>query len=98
MLDWSYETITPIEQSALCRLAVFDSCFDDVCAQRVLVGDDIDRLDVWDILTNLAAKSVLFSDAAGTGIRFRLPETTRAYALEKLRDLDGAAAPNRSMR
>jgi predicted ATPase/DNA-binding winged helix-turn-helix (wHTH) protein len=83
-LDWSYETLTPVEQVALRRLAVFDCFFDDESAAGVLADDEIDSCDVLDILTGLVAKSLLSARAAGSGVRFHLLETTRAYALEKL--------------
>ena len=83
-LDWSYERLLPQEQVALRRLAIFDCCFDEHSARGVLSDPDVDIHDVLDLLTSLAAKSLLNSHALGTGSRFQLLETTRAYALEKL--------------
>lgn len=83
--DWSYETLTPAEQLAFCRLAVFEGCFDQAAAGAALVDPDTQTPDVLDILTRLADKSLLDAHASGAGVHFRLLETTRAYALEKLR-------------
>jgi predicted ATPase len=73
-----------MEQLALRRLAVFDGCFDEDSARDVLADAAIDIHDVFDLLTSLFAKSLLNSHAVGAGIGFRLLETTRAYAFEKL--------------
>jgi len=83
-LDWSYERLNLAEQVALCRLAVFAGCFDEDSARGVLADADIDVGEVFDLLASLVAKSLLNSHAVGARIRFRLLETTRAYALERL--------------
>jgi len=91
-LDWSYERLTPAEQVALRRLAVFDCFFDEPAARGVLADPAIDKHDVLDLLTSLVAKSLLNSHLIGTGARFRLLQTTRAYALEKLQASGESAA------
>jgi predicted ATPase len=84
MLDWSYETLTPLEQIVLRRLAVFSVPFDLAAATAVVVDDEIDSTAVLDTLANLAAKSLLLTQASGERILYRLFETSRAFALEKL--------------
>jgi predicted ATPase len=84
MLDWSYETLTPVEQVALRRLAIFGAPFDLTAAAVVVIDDEIDGTDVLDVLANLTAKSLLVTHASGDRILYRLLETSRAFALEKL--------------
>jgi predicted ATPase/DNA-binding winged helix-turn-helix (wHTH) protein len=84
MLDWSYEILSPVEQTALRRLAVFAGPFDTRWARAVIVGDVINAAEVPDLLTDLAAQSLLTVQVAGEQIFYRLLDTSRAYALEKL--------------
>lgn len=83
-LDWSHETLSPIEQAALRRLAIFDGGFDIESAIAVLAGDDIEAANVLEIVISLAAKSLLGSRLIDDTAFFHLLQTSRAYALEKL--------------
>ncbi len=85
-LDWSYEILPRAEQIALRRLAVFAGPFDTRSAGAVMADDEVHAADVLDVLTNLAAKSLLVAQVAGELIFYRLFNTSRAYALEKLED------------
>jgi predicted ATPase/DNA-binding winged helix-turn-helix (wHTH) protein len=84
-LAWSYDTLSPIEQIALRRLALFTASFDLASATAMVVDEAIDATEVLDILANLTAKSLLVADVAGERILYRHFETSRAFALEKLR-------------
>jgi predicted ATPase/DNA-binding winged helix-turn-helix (wHTH) protein len=86
MLDWSYEILPRVEQIALRRLAVFAGAFDTRSASAVIADDEVQAADVLDVLTNLATKSLLVVHVAGEQIFYRLFDTSRAYALEKLDD------------
>jgi predicted ATPase/DNA-binding winged helix-turn-helix (wHTH) protein len=94
-LDWSYELLSNLEQTVLRRLAVFAGTFDMPSATAVAVGDEINSADVLDILTNIAAKSLLVVHAAGEQVLYRLLGTSRAYALEKLEGSHEGAAIKR---
>ena len=85
-LDWSYELLPAIERTVLHRLAVFAGGFTLEAASAVAAGADLDAPDVLDSVANLAAKSLVVVEIAGAVTRYRLLETTRAYALEKLTD------------
>jgi predicted ATPase len=65
------------------RLAIFTGAFGAEAAS-VVAGDEIAASDVVDCVANLVTKSLVTTDLSGSTIRYRLPETTRAYALEKL--------------
>ena len=94
-LDWSYQILSGVEKIALRRLAVFAGAFDMKSASGLLVDDEINEADVPDILMDLAAKSLLAAQLAGEQVLYRLLDTSRAYALEKLADSQESAAIKR---
>ena len=83
-LDWSYELLSAIERTVLHRLAVFAGGFTLEAASVIARGRDLDAAQVVDCVTNLAEKSLVVVERAGAVTRYRLLETMRAYALEKL--------------
>jgi predicted ATPase/DNA-binding winged helix-turn-helix (wHTH) protein len=83
-LDWSYELLSEPEREILRRLAVFAGVFRLEAARVVIAGREIAPAAVVDGIANLVAKSLVAVAAGGTVARYRLLDTTRAYALEKL--------------
>src|SRR5882762_4335775 len=82
-LDWSHGLLTTDEQSVFRRLGVFAGSFGLDSAQRVAADDRIDEWVVLDQLGALVDKSLVVADM-GEAPRYRLLETSRAFALEKL--------------
>jgi predicted ATPase/DNA-binding winged helix-turn-helix (wHTH) protein len=84
-LDWSYELLSDEERVVLGRLAVFAGNFSPASACAVAADSRIAASDVVAHVANLVAKSLVLADAGGAAaVDYRLLETTRAYALEKL--------------
>jgi len=83
-LDWSYELLPAPEQCLLRSLAVFSGGFTLEAATAVVSNDDFGASAVVEGIANLVAKSLLAFDGSTSPDRWRLLETTRAYALEKL--------------
>ncbi len=83
-VDWSHALLTEPERVLLRRLAVFLGGFDLDAAQAVAGGGDVERYQVLDQLTLLVDKSLVVADDSGGRTRYRLLETVRQYALEKL--------------
>ena len=82
-LDWSHELLPEPERVILRRLAVFTGSFSFEAVRAVAAGDEI-GLNSIDDFANLVAKSLVMADVAGPTVLYRLAETTRNYALEKL--------------
>ncbi len=83
-VDWSHALLTEPERVLFRRLAVFLGGFDLDAAQAVAGGGDVERYQVLDLLTLLVDKSLVVADNSGGRTRYRLLETVRQYALEKL--------------
>lgn len=81
MVDWTYDALSGTERRVFDRLAVFGSGFDLEAAEQV-VGDH----EVLDVLTGLVNKSLVVAERPGAGgrTRYRLLETMRHYARERL--------------
>ena len=93
-IAWSHDLLSPESQRALHDLAVFEGSFDLAQAEAVVEGDG----DVLDRLVDLVDQSLVkrdVPDASGAGVRFRLLETIRGFALDRLRE-EGREATARS--
>jgi predicted ATPase len=83
-LDWSYELLSEPERIVMRRLAVFCGEFTLEAATGVVGVGEIDPADVVGNLVSLVAKSLVAADVGGPISRYRLLETMRAYAMDKL--------------
>ena len=83
-VDWSHALLTEPERVLFRRLAAFMGGFDLDAAQTVAGGGDVERYQVLDQLTLLVDKSLVVADDSRGRTRYRLLETVRQYALEKL--------------
>ncbi|HLZ25070.1 MAG TPA: LuxR C-terminal-related transcriptional regulator [Ktedonobacterales bacterium] len=96
MLDWSYALLTPSEQCLLARLSVFVGGWTLEACEGVCADNGIEASNVLDLLGGLIAKSLVHTEAGPAGtIRYRMLETVRQYAAEKLdrsRELDAIRA------
>jgi predicted ATPase len=85
-VDWSHALLSELEQVLFRRLAVFLGAFDLGAAQAVAGGE---RYQVLDQLTLLVDKSLVVAGESQHGTRYRLLETVRQYAMEKLAETRG---------
>ena len=81
-LDWSYELLSELERVVLRRLAVFVGHFTLDAALEVVTSATLDRSTVFGAIDSLVAKSMVATRPIGAMMRYRLLDTTRAYALE----------------
>jgi len=85
LIDWSYVLLTPQEQTLFQRLSIFAGGWTLEAAEVVCVDTAIEALDVLDLLTQLVDKSLVQPEREqGQDTRYRLLETIRQYAHEKL--------------
>jgi len=82
MIDWSYDLLSDRERILFRRLAVFAGGWTLEAAEAVASGGDVDEAAVLDLLAELVDKSLVEIDAGGG--RYRLLETVRQYADERL--------------
>ncbi|MGF6488942.1 ATP-binding protein [Pseudomonas frederiksbergensis] len=85
-LDWSYEQLSPLEQTVLQRLAVFKMAFTLDTAIGVISCALLLPASLVEGVESLARKSLLSVEQSSGVTRYRFLNTTRAYALEKLDD------------
>jgi len=83
-VDWSHALLTEPEQVLFRRLAVFAGGFDLDSAQGVCASSEVELYQLLDQLSLLVDKSLVVADDTGDGMRYRLLETVRQYAQEKL--------------
>jgi predicted ATPase/class 3 adenylate cyclase/DNA-binding NarL/FixJ family response regulator len=83
-VDWSHALLTEPERVLFRRLAVFAGGFDLDAAQAVGASSGAESYQLLDQLSLLVDKSLVVADDSGAGMRYRLLETVRQYAQEKL--------------
>jgi predicted ATPase/DNA-binding winged helix-turn-helix (wHTH) protein len=86
-LDWSYTILSGQEKTALTELSVLRGWFSGDAGMAVLSGTEAE-----DDLASLVAKSLVAADPHAIGTRYRLLDTTRIYAAEKLAAGNGTDA------
>ena len=83
-VDWSYSLLTRAEQLLLGRLSVFTESFDLDAAEAVCSLGDIEAFDVTNLLGSLVDKSLVVTEPTGEALRYRLLETIRQFAADRL--------------
>jgi predicted ATPase/class 3 adenylate cyclase/DNA-binding CsgD family transcriptional regulator len=83
-VDWSHALLTEVERVLFRRLAVFLGGFDLEAAHAIAADPGVERYQVLDQLSLLVDKSLLIAENNSGRTRYRLLETVRQYALEKL--------------
>ena len=78
-LDWSYELLSDAERALLIRLSIFAGLFTFEDAQAIANASG-----TMEWLSELVDKSLVIAEVRGTATLYRLLETTRVYAFEKL--------------
>jgi predicted ATPase len=85
-VDWSYSLLTDLERAVLRRLSVFADGFDLAAAGAVCAFGDIGTFDVTDVLGSLVDKSLVVAEPRAGTFRYRMLETIRQFAVERLLD------------
>ena len=83
VVDWSWELLTDAERMVLRRLSTFSGGASLEAAERVCVGDAVERERVLELLTSLTEKSLVLTDGNGAP-RYRMIDTIKEYAAQRL--------------
>lgn len=91
LVDWSYDLLSDVEQCMFARLSLFAGGFDLAAAEAVCCAKPISADEVLDILGSLVEKSLVMLEERDAAGRYRMLETIRDYASEKLAQRADAA-------
>jgi predicted ATPase len=84
LVDWSYDLLQDAEKTLFNRLAVFRGGFDLSAVEGMCGADPLTPDDLLDLLGSLIEKSLVMQSGDEQGTRYRMLETLRDYAAEKL--------------
>jgi non-specific serine/threonine protein kinase len=84
LIDWSYGLCSTEEKTLWARLGVFPGSFDLEAVEQICAGDDVPSESVLDLLSGLVDKSILLTEPGADPVRYRMPETIRAFGTEQL--------------
>jgi tetratricopeptide (TPR) repeat protein len=94
-IDWSYELLSEEERILFLRLSVFTGGFTLDAVERVCSGEGVAQDAILDLLSHLVDKSLVLVAEQGGEARYRLLETIKQYAGERLEGSDEATAIKR---
>jgi non-specific serine/threonine protein kinase len=83
LLDWSYDLLDDDERALFSKMAVLSGSF-TLEAVTALCGVEVNEYEIIDRLSRLVNKSLIVVERHNGGVRYRLLETIRQYALDKL--------------
>ncbi len=87
LIDWSYDLLNESEKAILCRLSVFSGGWTLEAAEKVCSGGVVEEWEALDLLTSLADKSLVVAEQRDGVTRYRLLETVRQYARDRLLEI-----------
>lgn len=90
-LSWSYDLLPQAESATLRGLSVFVGPFTLEAALAVAASQGIDEAEAAEAVSNLLSKSLIATSPAERRLRYRLLDTTRAFAGDKLIESGEAA-------
>ncbi len=92
LVDWSYDRLQNAEQRLFARLSLFAGGFDASAAKAVCADADLSAGHIPLVLAALVQKSLVAREGEGANSRYRMLDTLRDYARDKLTEQDPASA------
>jgi predicted ATPase/DNA-binding SARP family transcriptional activator len=89
-MDWSYDLLSAEERRVLGELSVFAGTFGVAQVAEVCSGGD--QVSAWEVIDRLAGKSLVAAEPAEDETRYRLLDTVRHYAADRLAEAGGTEA------
>jgi predicted ATPase/DNA-binding XRE family transcriptional regulator len=83
-MRWSHDLLDAREQAVFRRLAVFVGGWTLPAAEAVTAGDPVGEAEILGTLGRLVEQSLVIVSRGGGGLRYRMLEPLRQYALERL--------------
>lgn len=83
-IGWSYDLLSPTEKTVFQRLSVFIHGWTLGAAAAICSNANIAPEDIWNGIAQLTNKSLVIMEKTQTGMRYRMLETIRQYAEDKL--------------
>jgi predicted ATPase/DNA-binding CsgD family transcriptional regulator len=90
-MDWSHELLSREERVLFRRLSVFAGGFTLEAAESICAGEELQRDEVLELLSQLVDKSLAVAQERDGAARYRLLETIRQYGWERLEEAGEAA-------
>jgi non-specific serine/threonine protein kinase len=87
-IDWSYHLLGGLEGVLFRRLSLFCGSFSLEAAESICQSADLESIEILDSICRLADKSLLILEQSDGAVRYRLLETIREYAFERLCESD----------
>ena len=84
LIDWSYQLLSEAQRIAFARLGVFVGGCGLEAAEAIIGAEGIEQSAVLDLVTELVDKSLLVVEESADITRFRMLDTIRHFAMEKL--------------
>jgi predicted ATPase len=84
VIDWSYDLLVEEERALFRRLGVFAGGWTLEAAESLCCGEGIEAWEVLELMTSLVDKSLVQIDRSKGEVRYRMLETIRQYAWQKV--------------
>jgi predicted ATPase len=91
-MEWDDVRLSVAERTLLARLSVFPGGFGVAAAEAVGAGGDVAPGQVLELLRGLVDKSLVVTESTPCAARFRLSQTVRSYAAERLQEIGSTGA------
>ena len=88
LIDWSYDLLSPAEQSVFRRMGIYVGSASLESIEAVCVSEEVSANDVFEIISMIIDKSLIIAEKNDNNTRYRMLETIREYAVERLREVD----------
>ena len=97
-MDWSYDLLSEPERALLRRASAFAGGWTVEAVEAICAGNGVEASQALDLLTSLVDKSLVNMETRGEETRYRMLETVRQYARDRLDESGDALAVRRAHR